>query len=161
MVAVGEANVYDSVEQAKRMEPKHILARNAVPEKKPEEPKAPKEEVPEKAPEESPRKRSATKKVLLIAFVVVVLALAAAVGFAGGQDDGETASAEGGPELRIYVGAYTPRERTQSDRWDPASYMDQLIADYQGQNSDVSFEVLPDSRSAPGSRPGRSRPGRT
>ena len=57
MVAVGEANVYDSVEQAKRMEPKHILARNAVPEKKPEEPKAPKEEVPEKAPEESAEKK--------------------------------------------------------------------------------------------------------
>jgi len=39
MVAVGEANVYDSVEQAKLVEPKHIVARNAVPEK-PEEPPA-------------------------------------------------------------------------------------------------------------------------
>jgi len=38
MVTVGEANVYDSVEQAKFMEPKHIIARNALPEKV-EEPK--------------------------------------------------------------------------------------------------------------------------
>jgi ribosomal protein S24E len=47
MVAVGEANAYDSAEQAKLVEPKHILARNAVPEK-PEEP-----ETTEEAPEES------------------------------------------------------------------------------------------------------------
>ena len=39
MVAVGEANVYDSLEQAKLIEPKHIIARNALPEKT-EEPKA-------------------------------------------------------------------------------------------------------------------------
>jgi small subunit ribosomal protein S24e len=32
MVAVGEANAYESVEQAKLMEPKHIIARNAIPE---------------------------------------------------------------------------------------------------------------------------------
>lgn len=36
MVAVGEANAYESSEQAKLVEPKHIVARNAVPEK-PEE----------------------------------------------------------------------------------------------------------------------------
>jgi ribosomal protein S24E len=36
MVAIGEANAYDSIEQAKLMEPKHIIARNAPPEK-PEE----------------------------------------------------------------------------------------------------------------------------
>lgn len=41
MVAVGEANVYDSIEQAKLVEPKHIIARNTPPEKqeKPEEEK--------------------------------------------------------------------------------------------------------------------------
>jgi ribosomal protein S24E len=33
MTTVGKANVYDSVEQAKSLEPKHIIARNAVPEK--------------------------------------------------------------------------------------------------------------------------------
>ena len=33
MTTVGNANVYDSVEQAKNLEPKHIIARNAVPEK--------------------------------------------------------------------------------------------------------------------------------
>ena len=33
MVAVGEANAYDSIEQAKVMEPKHIIAINATPEK--------------------------------------------------------------------------------------------------------------------------------
>ena len=35
MVAIGEANAYDSIEQAKLTEPKHIIARNATP-KKPE-----------------------------------------------------------------------------------------------------------------------------
>ena len=40
MITVGEANVYETSEQAKLMEPKHILARNALPEKKAEEPKA-------------------------------------------------------------------------------------------------------------------------
>ncbi|MEJ2242695.1 MAG: 30S ribosomal protein S24e [Candidatus Bathyarchaeota archaeon] len=33
MVAVGEANVYNSIEQAKLVEPKHIIARNKIPEK--------------------------------------------------------------------------------------------------------------------------------
>jgi ribosomal protein S24E len=32
MVALGEANAYDSVEQAKLVEPKHIIARNVTPE---------------------------------------------------------------------------------------------------------------------------------
>lgn len=40
MVAVGEANVYDSIEQGKLMEPKYVIARNALPEKS-EEPQAP------------------------------------------------------------------------------------------------------------------------
>jgi len=38
MVAVGEANAYDSIEQAKLLEPQHIVARNMPPEK-PEEKK--------------------------------------------------------------------------------------------------------------------------
>ena len=42
MVAIGEANAYDSIEQAKLMEPKHIIARNATPEK-PKEPQTPEE----------------------------------------------------------------------------------------------------------------------
>jgi len=42
MVAIGEANAYDSIEQAKLMEPKHIIARNASPEK-PEESQTPEE----------------------------------------------------------------------------------------------------------------------
>jgi ribosomal protein S24E len=44
MVAVGEANAYDSIEQAQLMEPKHIIARNASPEK-PEETQAPEEQT--------------------------------------------------------------------------------------------------------------------
>ena len=40
MITVGEANVYDTIEQAKLMEPKHIIARNALPEKKAEASKA-------------------------------------------------------------------------------------------------------------------------
>ena len=49
-VAIGAANVYDTTEQAKSMEPKHIIARNSVPEK-PEESQAleePTEEQEEK-----------------------------------------------------------------------------------------------------------------
>ena len=61
MVAIGEANAYDSIEQAKLVEPKHIMARNAIPEEKPEEAQAPEEkpEEPEKAEEpEKPEEES-------------------------------------------------------------------------------------------------------
>jgi len=49
MIAVGEANAYDSIEQAKLVEPKHIIARNTPPEKqeKPEEPEKPEEKKEE------------------------------------------------------------------------------------------------------------------
>ena len=57
MIAVGQANIYDSIEHAKSMEPKHVIAKNVVPEKKPEEPEAPKEEVSEEAPEEAVEKK--------------------------------------------------------------------------------------------------------
>jgi ribosomal protein S24E len=60
MVAIGEANAYDSVEQAKLVEPKHIIARNATPEK-PEEAEAP-EEKPEKPEEESQPTEEAAEK---------------------------------------------------------------------------------------------------
>ncbi len=33
MIAVGEANAYDSIQQAKLVEPKHIVTRNKAPEK--------------------------------------------------------------------------------------------------------------------------------
>jgi ribosomal protein S24E len=57
MVAVGEANVYDSTEQAKLMEPKHIVARNVVQDKPEEkEPEAP-EEATEEAKEEQKEKK--------------------------------------------------------------------------------------------------------
>jgi ribosomal protein S24E len=73
MVAIGEANAYDSVEQAKLVEPEHIIARNAIPEEKPEEPEEAqaaeekpeepeKAEEPEKPEEESQPKEKATKK---------------------------------------------------------------------------------------------------
>jgi len=39
MIAAGEANAYDSVEHAKLLEPEHIVARNAPPEKAEEEKK--------------------------------------------------------------------------------------------------------------------------
>jgi len=52
MTAVGEANAYDSVEQAKIVEPKHIVARN-VPPKQSEESQTPeKPEEPEEKKEE-------------------------------------------------------------------------------------------------------------
>lgn len=43
MVAVGEANAYETVEQAKLVEPEHLITRNAIPEEKPEESAAPEE----------------------------------------------------------------------------------------------------------------------
>ena len=43
MAAVGEATVYDTMEQAKLMEPKHVITRNVVAEK----PKASQEEQTE------------------------------------------------------------------------------------------------------------------
>jgi small subunit ribosomal protein S24e len=46
MEAISEANVYDSMEQAKLVEPKHIIARNKLPEK-------PKTQETEKTEEES------------------------------------------------------------------------------------------------------------
>jgi len=46
MVAIGEANAYDSIEQAKLMEPKHIIARNATPEE-PKEAQTPEEPTEE------------------------------------------------------------------------------------------------------------------
>jgi len=46
MFAIGEANVYDSIKQAKFVEPEHIIARNAPPEK-PEESQAPEEATEE------------------------------------------------------------------------------------------------------------------
>jgi small subunit ribosomal protein S24e len=45
MVAIGEANAYESVEQANLIEPKHIVTRNAPPEK-------PKEAEESQTPEE-------------------------------------------------------------------------------------------------------------
>jgi small subunit ribosomal protein S24e len=52
MTAFGEANAYDSAEQVKLVEPKHIVARN-VPPKQPEETETPKkpEELEEKKEE--------------------------------------------------------------------------------------------------------------
>ena len=37
MVAVGEANVYDSIEQGKLVEPKHLISKNVLPAKSKEE----------------------------------------------------------------------------------------------------------------------------
>jgi small subunit ribosomal protein S24e len=52
MIAVGEANAYDSIEQAKLVEPKHIIARNTPPEKQEKQEKPEEPEEPEKKKEE-------------------------------------------------------------------------------------------------------------
>jgi ribosomal protein S24E len=52
MAAVGEATVYDTMEQAKLIEPEHVLARNNAPEK-PEESQSKEEQPKEEASEES------------------------------------------------------------------------------------------------------------
>ncbi len=62
MTAVGEANVYESPEQAKLVEPEHIIVRN-VPPKKPEEIEKPKTvEAEEKKPAEEEPKEAETKE---------------------------------------------------------------------------------------------------
>ena len=61
MVAIGEATAYDSVEQAKLVEPEHIIARNATPEK-PEEPPAPEEKPEEPEKESQPTEEVAEKE---------------------------------------------------------------------------------------------------
>ena len=59
MLATGEANAYDSVEQAKLVEPKYIIARNLPKEKKEQAEKAEAPKQPEKQPEktEQPAKK--------------------------------------------------------------------------------------------------------
>ena len=61
MVTIGEANAYDSVEQAKLVEPEHIIARNAIPEEKREEAQA-SEKTPEEPEEESQPTEEAAEK---------------------------------------------------------------------------------------------------
>lgn len=56
MIAVGEANAYDTVEQAKTVERDHIIARDTPSEKKAEEEKPVEEEKPAPAPEEEKEK---------------------------------------------------------------------------------------------------------
>lgn len=56
MLAIGEANAYESVEQAKLVEPEHIIARNAIPEK------AEEAAAPEEKPEEPEKESQATEK---------------------------------------------------------------------------------------------------
>ena len=61
MVAIGEANAYDSVEQAKLVEPEHIIARNSASEK-PKEAPAPKEKPEESKEESQPTEEAAEEK---------------------------------------------------------------------------------------------------
>ena len=65
MIAIGEANAYESPDQAKLVEPEHIIARNVPPEK-PEETEKPKTvEAEEKKPtkEEAPKEAEAKEEV--------------------------------------------------------------------------------------------------
>jgi len=68
MIALGEANAYDSVEQAMRIEPKYVIERNTPKEKaeevekpeKPEKPEEPTKQVkPEKPTEETEKAEEA------------------------------------------------------------------------------------------------------
>jgi ABC-type glycerol-3-phosphate transport system substrate-binding protein len=46
-------------------------------------------------------------------------------------------------KLRMYAFEYTPRERSQSDRWDPPSYLWKLRDAYQKLHPEVQIEFLP------------------
>lgn len=58
MLAAGEANLYDSPEQVKFVEPEHIITRNMPPKKPTEEPS----EKPLEEPREKPEKSTEEKK---------------------------------------------------------------------------------------------------
>jgi raffinose/stachyose/melibiose transport system substrate-binding protein len=45
--------------------------------------------------------------------------------------------------IRMYAANYTPRERAQSDRWDPPTYLWNLRDAYQKLHPEVRFEFLP------------------
>lgn len=65
MTAVGEANAYETHEQAKLVEPEHIIARNQSP-KEPAETEQPKKETSEElkpAKEEEPKAEERTREV--------------------------------------------------------------------------------------------------
>lgn len=64
MVAVGDANAYDSVEDAKLVEPEYVIARNVPPVTPEEEERA--REKPREKPEEKPKEmkvKEAAEKV--------------------------------------------------------------------------------------------------
>ena len=46
--------------------------------------------------------------------------------------------------IRMYAGPYTPRARTQSDRWDPPSYFNTLAEEYKHLHPNVTIEFLPE-----------------
>ncbi len=60
MIALGEANAYDSIEQAKLVEPEHIITRNMPPKKPEESEEAPAPEMPEEAEEVPPPPKEPT-----------------------------------------------------------------------------------------------------
>jgi raffinose/stachyose/melibiose transport system substrate-binding protein len=72
------------------------------------------------------------KRLLAIAVLVLV---SSAVAF--------SAVAEKKIKLRMYAFEYTPRERTQSDRWDPPTYLWKLRDAYQKLHPEVEIEFLP------------------
>ncbi len=61
MTATGEANAYESPEQAKLIEHEHLITRN-IPPKKPEEPEKPKTETAEKPAERETKELKNTDK---------------------------------------------------------------------------------------------------
>ena len=61
MTAFGEANAYDSVEQAKLTEPKYTVARN-LPPKPPEEAQTPEKQEKTEKPMEKPEKQEKAEK---------------------------------------------------------------------------------------------------
>ncbi|MFP3985779.1 MAG: 30S ribosomal protein S24e [Candidatus Bathyarchaeia archaeon] len=61
MIGLGEANVYETLEEAKLVEPKHIIARNAIPQKS-EETEKPKTEGTKLSAETPPTPKTEGEK---------------------------------------------------------------------------------------------------
>ena len=81
------------------------------------------------------------KRFRMTVLIVLALALVASVAMATGSQEEEIP--EDATLLRIYVGEFTPRERQPSDRWDPPTYLNTIMDEYQEMHPDVRFEVLP------------------
>lgn len=88
------------------------------------------------------------RRTISIGCAALALLLCAMPASAKGQkDSGRDAAKQ--VKIRMYASEYTPRERTQSDRWDPPTYLAKLRDEYRKAHPGVDIEFLPKIPSGP------------